>query len=530
MKTEHFAKLGIILCLAAFALPAVHGAEKPNVSPPGEAKTHNGVKTPNIILILADDMSYDSVSFLNDQIGNMKTPHIDSIARNGMSFTDAHSGSAVCTPTRYGLLTGRYAWRTRLKREVLWSYGQPLIKPETLTVAEMLQKKGYQTACVGKWHLGNIWHGKDGKPANGNIDTYDKTWGQGKERIAAADKNIDFSKPVTGGPTDNGFDYYFGVDVPNFPPYTWIENKKLTGIPSIPKPKAMFGSPGMMEKGWKLENILPTLARKSAAWIKQAAQKEKPYFLYMSLTSPHTPIAPSKAFQGKSGISTYADFVLETDWAVGQVLAAVEASGEKENTLIIFTADNGTSGAANFKELESHGVNLHNHFRGHKAQIFEGGHRIPLLMSWPAKIKPGRNNHQTVTLNDFMATVADLTGYTLKSDEGVDSTSILKLVTGEADVLPRHPYIVNHDWSGRFAIRNNHWKLLFPYDSKEAFVLYDLKKDIKETTNVAAKHPDIVKKMTAALRNYVEAGRSTEGKRQPNDDNLLWWKQLPWKK
>lgn len=484
---------------------------------------------PNIIIILADDMSYDSVSFLNPKIGDMKTPRIDSIAEQGMSFSDAHSGSAVCTPTRYGLLTGRYAWRTRLKKEVIWTYGQPLIKPETLTIAEMLRDHEYQTACFGKWHLGNVWRDKDGNPANANVDTYDKTWGKGKKKIAEVEKAIDFTQPIGGGPAENGFDYYFGVDLPNFPPYTWIENNRVVDVPTVPKPKGMFGAPGLMKEGWKLEEILPTLAEKTATWVKKAAKDDKPYFLYMSLTSPHTPIAPSERFLGKSGISKYADFVLETDWAVGQVLQAVEESGEKDNTLVIFTADNGTSRKAGFSHLLKHGVDLHYHFRGHKQHIYEGGHRVPFLVRWPAKIKPGRVNDQTITLNDMMATAADLCDYELKDNEGVDSTSILPLITGKAETLPGHPYVVNHSYAGQFAIRDGHWKLILPKNKKkDEFALYDLENDVKETTNVAAAHPELVQQMTAALRQYVERGRSTPGPDQPYVDDKRWRRSFPW--
>ncbi|MDH3998514.1 MAG: arylsulfatase, partial [Desulfuromonadales bacterium] len=342
---------------------------------------------PNIVFILADDMSYDSVSALNDKIGEMKTPQIDRLAKEGMIFDDGHSASSVCTPTRYGILTGRYCWRTALKKQVLWDYSSPLINDERLTMGEMLQAKGYQTGMVGKWHLGMAWPGKDGKVANRNISVTYRAYGEkGKKRLADCEQNIDWKGKIKT-PRAYGFDYYFGVDVPNFAPYCWIENDHMVGTPTIPKPESIYGRDGIMQEGWQLDRILPTLAEKSVEYINEAAPKDKPYFLYLSLTSPHTPIAPSVAFRGKSGISVYADFVLETDWAVGQVLDAVEASGEADNTLIVFSTDNGTSSKCNFKELKSKGVDLQNHFRGHKWHIYEGGHRVPLLVKWPRQIK-----------------------------------------------------------------------------------------------------------------------------------------------
>jgi arylsulfatase A len=489
---------------------------------------------PNVIFILADDMSYDSVSHFNSKIGNMKTPNIDRLARQGMYFTDAHSGSAVCTPTRYGLLTGRYCWRTKLKKEVLWTYGQPLIDKDRTTVADLLKTQGYQTACVGKWHLGMAWPDRSGAPVNTHIGPYDKTWGEGKDKIAAAEKIIDFTKPIESGPCDRGFDYYFGVDVPNFPPYTWIENRHVTAIPTIHKPANNeatgpdFGSPGFKKDGWVLADILPGLAGKASEWITRAAKEEKPFFLYMPLTSPHSPIAPSKNFIGKSGISTYADFVLETDWAVGQVIATLQSTGQADNTLVIFSTDNGTAGIADFKQLESKGVDLHNHFRGHKTQIYEGGHRVPFIVRWPQTVEAGTVNDQTICLNDFMATMAELTGYSLRPNEAEDSTSILPLITQTNSTLPDHPHVVSHSYGGQFCVRDKDWKLILPRKKGGKYVLYDLRNDTKETHDVANQHPDIVHKMKALLKSYVDRGRSTPGPTQQNYMAKTTWEGLPW--
>ncbi|MFT5131315.1 MAG: arylsulfatase A, partial [Rhodothermales bacterium] len=380
-------------------------------------------KRPNIVYILADDMGYDSVSALNPQMGPLKTPAIDRLLREGRHFTDAHSGSAVCTPTRYGILTGRYCWRTRLKNSVLWSWGQPLIARERLTVAEMLQQQGYRTGMVGKWHLGMSWTDADGKPANSDVRLSDALFrkGAGAARLHDAAARIDFSRPISDGPIQHGFDYYFGVDVPNFPPYAWIENDRIQGTPSQSKPESMFGQPGPMVPGWQLENLLPELAAKSAAWISQTAQTDSPFFLYLPLTSPHAPISPSARFQGKSGISNYADFMLETDWVVGEVLAALDKSGVADNTLVIFTADNGTSGRfANYRHLETKGVNIRASFRGDKGSVYEGGHRLPFIVRWPGKAPAGSSCGETICLNDFMATAAAITSAQLPANSAED--------------------------------------------------------------------------------------------------------------
>ena len=473
---------------------------------PSAAEAAQQPQQPNIIFILADDMSFDSVSANNEKMGPLKTPHIDRLISQGMNFTDAHSGSAVCTPTRYGLLTGRYCWRTKLKSHVLWSWGAPLIAPERLTVAELLQQQGYATGMVGKWHLGMTWFDKEGKPANAHLKLSDASFRkESAERVAAVGRSVDFTKAIRGGPVDHGFEYYFGVDVPNFPPYLWIENDKTLGVPSIPKPDEMFGTPGPMLPGWKLEEILPGLSEKAVSWITEQSKQEKPFFLYLPLTSPHTPIAPSKDFQGKSGVGAYGDFIIETDWVVGQVMKALEDTGTAENTLLIFSTDNGTSPKANFKELESHGIDLHHHFRGHKSEIYEGGHRVPFVARWPAKIKAASSCDETICMNDFMATVADLLDVSLPENAAEDSTSMLKLLTGASTELPDHPCVVNHDIGGGFAIRKGKWKLIPGKNNR----LYNLDADPKESRNIVSSHPEIVKQMADTLAGYKKSGRST---------------------
>jgi arylsulfatase A-like enzyme len=279
-------------------------------------------------------------------------------------------------------------------------------------VAKLLQQQGYQTGMIGKWHLGMTWLASEGNVANHDIQRHDSFFkkGEAAERCKAAEARIDFSRPIADGPINHGFDYYFGVDVPNFPPYLWIENDRLQGDPSVPKPSEMFGHPGPMIPGWKLEDILPSLAEKSAEWIEAQAKEDTPFFLYLPLTSPHTPIAPSERFKGKSKISDYGDFLMETDWVVGEIMGALDRANVADSTLLIFTTDNGTAPAANFRELESHGVNLKYHFTGHKRQIHEGGHRVPFIVRWPGKVAAGTSCDETICLNDLMATVAAITG------------------------------------------------------------------------------------------------------------------------
>lgn len=458
---------------------------------------------PNIVFILADDMGFDAVSAHNEKMGPIKTPNIDTLISQGMNFTDAHSASAVCTPTRYGLLTGRYCWRTELKKEVLWDYGRPLVEKDRLTLPELLQENGYSTGMIGKWHLGLDWYDTEGGIANDQIKIEDAVWKseESAERIRACAARIDFSKPVTGGPIDHGFGYYFGVDLPNMPPYTWIEGDRVTALPTEPKPKEMFGTEGPMVPGWKLEEILPTLSKKSTEWIRAQAKEDKPFFLYLSLTSPHTPISPSEPFQGKSGVTPFGDFLIETDWVVGEIMKALDSAGISDETMLVFTTDNGTAAACKFDQLKEKGVDLKHTLKGHKSQIHEGGHRVPFVVRWPQKVKAGSHCREVICLNDFMATTADLLSVELPHDSAEDSTSILPLITGEVKTLPDRPMVVNHDYRGNFAIRDGKWKLV----GKQ---LFDLETDLKETTDLSDKHPDIVEKMAQTLAEYQQSGRS----------------------
>ena len=482
---------------------------------------------PNIVVILADDMGIDSVAALNDKSA-IPTPHLDRLFSQGMHFTDAHSGSAVCSPTRYGLLTGRYSWRSRLKRGIVGQWQGPLIEEDRLTLPGMLKKQGYDTACIGKWHLG--WH-------------WAKTGGGFTTKL----KEIDFSKPTGGGPRTAGFDYYFGDDVPNWPPFVWIENDKTLGIPDtqLTFPKHYFSNNGIGVKGWTLEHVLPKITEGCVEYIHGQAQKQDPFFLFFPMTSPHTPISPAKAFQGTSGISAYADLLIQTDWCVGQVLKALEESDAADNTLVIFTADNGTSPKCDFDQLRANDTDLQHHWRGMKADAYEGGHRVPFMVRWPGHIKPGTKSDQTISLVDIMATCAEAAGVTLPDSAAEDSVSLLPTLRGDSVKGSLHEAVICHSVSGVFVVRKGPWKLQYsagsagwslPKDNEALkqglpkWQLYNLDQDPKETKNLLSHHPDKAVELTRILRRFIEQGRSTPGTPQKNHNGATWWKELPWAK
>ena len=441
---------------------------------------------------------------------------------------DAHSGSAVCSPTRYGVLTGRYSWRSRLKRGIVGQWERPLIEEGRMTIPSMLKERGYRTACIGKWHLGWNWPKKGGG-------------------FTQKQAEIDFTGRVEGGPAGCGFDYYFGDDVPNWPPFVWIENGRMLGVPSrnLTFAKHYYSNNGIGVDGWSLEAVLPRITEKSVEYIKECAGKQEPFFLYFPMTSPHTPIAPSDEFKGRSGISDYADFLMETDGCVGEVLKALESSGVADNTLVFFTADNGTSPKCNFEGLRGKGAELQNHWRGYKADAFEGGHRVPFVVRWPGRIKPGTKSEQIISLVDIMATCADAAGVTLPETAAEDSVSLMPVLKGEQGVQPLHDAVICHSISGVFVVRKDEWKLLYcagsggwssPGDAAALkqglpkWQLYNLADDPKEQKNLIASNPEKVEELTKVLRGYIEKGRSTPGAPQKNHDGAGWWPQLPWSK
>src|SRR5947207_11984821 len=376
---------------------------------------------PNIVFILADDLGYGDVGCFNRE-SKIPTPNLDRLASEGMRFTDAHSPSSVCTPTRYALLTGRYCWRSRLKAQVLGPWGTTLIEEGRLTAPALLRQHGYSTACIGKWHLGWDWPTKDGKPA-----------ASGPNRLS----NVDFTRPIPNGPLTRGFDSYFGVDLPNYPPYIYLENDHTIGIPSVPN-WPIQNRPGPMLPGWNWVNILPDCAARAVRTIEEAAkqQPQKPFFLYFALTSPHYPVVPDPEFRGKSGAGDFGDFVVQTDAVVGQVLDALKRTGLADNTLVIFTSGNGPAVGAEvtpgaYDRLKQYGHASMGPLRGAKRDAWEGGHRVPFIARWRGQIAPGTTSAETICHVDFLATVAAILGTKLPDDAGEDSYNLLPVLRGE---------------------------------------------------------------------------------------------------
>lgn len=472
----------------------------------------------NIVVILADDMGFASLHAEHPNSG-LPTPNLDRLHAQSMSFTDAHSGSAVCSPTRYGLLTGRYAWRTRMKSGIVDKWGPPLIDEDRVTLADVAHAAGLHTACIGKWHLGWHWPTSDGG-------------------TTTKPEDVDFSKPIDGGPLEAGFDHYFGDDVPNWPPYTWFEDDRILIEPTVTMPAGVSDGVrgGPSAPNWALDAVMPELTRRCVNYIRDRAQADEPFLLYYSMVAPHTPIEPSDSFDGISGVSPYADFLLETDWSVGQVLRALDQYGVADDTLVIFTADNGTSPKCNFDTLEAGGVDLRAHWRGMKADVFEGGHRVPFLVRWPGVVQQGSSSDEPIVLTDIMATVAAALNVELEKDAAEDSVSLMPRFQQQIAAARLHDAIVNHSSQGRFAVRDGTWKLCCcassggwtqPTSEKKALAeglpamqLYDLSVDPGELNNVAKSHPQQVARMLTLLRAVVE--------REANDGGD-WWGKLPWK-
>ncbi|MGM0528712.1 MAG: sulfatase family protein [Bacteroidota bacterium] len=470
---------------------------------------------PNLIYILADDLGYGDLSCFNPA-SRIISPNIDILASEGIIFLDAHSGSSVCTPTRYGILTGRYSWRTALKQGVSWSWDKPLIDSTRLTLASMLKNKGYSTACIGKWHLGLGW-------------------------VMDEEKGIaDFSRELTAGPNDYGFDYSYIIPASlDIPPYVYIENHEITSQPDrMTSDTSKFGwwREGHTGEDFKHEEVLPHFTDKAVEWVNQQAKGEKPFFLYFALTAPHTPILPTEEFTGRSNTNPYGDFVVMVDHMVGRLMDAVKLNEIEENTIIIFASDNGCSPEADFEQLDSLGHSPSFIYRGHKADIFDGGHRIPFILKWPGVISSGRTSMQTISLNDIMATMADITAYDLPGDAAEDSYSLLPILMGQLAGYERNS-VIHHSANGYFAIRQGKWKLnvcagsggwSHPTESEAADMglpwlqLYDMENDPSEQENIAGDHPEIVKELKELLNRYIREGRSTPGPSMENTPAENW--------
>lgn len=472
---------------------------------------------PNVIVVMADDLGIGDVSPANPDC-KIKTPHLQTMADEGITFLDAHTPSSVCTPTRYGLLTGRYNWRSRLARGVLSGRSEHLIPADRPTLGHLMRKADYHTAMIGKWHLGWDWH-KNGK-------------------------EIDFTKPVKNGPDINGFDQYYGhCGSLDMPPYVWVDTGRVTAVPDreegVTKQQDRYGwyRKGPIGADFKIDEVLPHLFDKSISHVKTragaATQKGKPFFLYLALPAPHTPIVPVPPFKGASGLNPYADFVTQIDHHMGQLLASLKANGIDDNTLVIFTSDNGCSPEGNFDLLKGKGHDPSAGYRGHKADIYEGGHRVPFIVRWPGQIKPGRKTDALACLTDVYATLEAITGQPRQPLGGEDGFSLLPVLTG-GNTSGRET-LISHSIGGSFAIRKGAWKLCLSAgsggwsaprerDAKKLGLppmqLFNLNSDRAEKKNLATEQPAKVQELLNLLNREIANGRCSPGKNVPNDRDV----------
>lgn len=467
-------------------------------------------KQPNIIFIMADDMGYGDIQKLNPS-SKIATPHLDRLVGEGMTFTDAHSPSSVCTPTRYGVVTGRYCWRSKMTSGVLNGYGAPIIEKDRLTVADALTEQGYTTAVIGKWHLGLGLQKTDGE------------W--------------DFSKPVDHSPLDLGFKYSYIVPASlDMSPYVYLDGRNITGQPD--QVQTEQGFPGFVREGklgsdFSIIDCLDHLASKASKYIKEQAKHKQPFFLYLPLTAPHKPVSPHPRFQGKSGLGPYGDFVMQTDWTVGEILNALDESGIAKNSLVIYTSDNGSfmyrqKGSEQPDHVSDSTIQAYNEsqhtangpLRGTKADIWEGGHRVPFLVRWPGKVKAGSRCDRAITHTDFFATAVQVAGGKVppRTEAAQDSISFMPLLRGNEKGW-RRPPIIHHSGGAMFAIRDGDWKLILGNGSggreepkgkrfQRPWALFNLKQDIGETKDLSKQNPDIVTRLEKRALEIFMANRS----------------------
>jgi len=468
---------------------------------------------PNVIFVLADDLGIGDVSPTNPEC-KIKTPHLQKMADEGITFHDAHTSSSVCTPTRYGVLTGRYNWRSRLARGVLSGNSDHLIPAGRATVGHLLKRAGYHTQMIGKWHLGWDW------------DRSGEGW-----------NNINFEKPVKNGPDINGFINYYGhCGSLDMPPYVWVDTGKVTSLPDreegVDRKEDPYGwyREGPIGPDFKIDEVLPHLFEKSVAYVKERAKKKKPFFLYLPLPAPHTPIVPVPPYKDASKMNPYADFMMQVDGHMGELFTAIKEAGIDQNTLVFFTSDNGCSNQANFEKLGEFGHDPSAGFRGHKADIYEGGHRVPLIARWPNGIEAGQNTNAVVCLTDLYSTLQEITGQKKRPDAGEDSFSLLPAFAGKTST--ERTTLISHSIDGSFAIRQGDWKLCLsagsagwsapkePDAKKQGLPpmqLYNLKADKAEQNNLFNEKKGKVKELLNLLEKEVSSGRCTPGESVPND-------------
>ena len=474
-----------------------------------------GVK-PNIVILYADDMGYGDLG-ANNPASKIPTPHLDRLAAEGLRFTDGHSSSGVCTPSRYAMLTGRYHWRDFHK--IAEAFDGPVFKPGQLTLPAMLRQQGYATACIGKWHLGWDWDAirKPGTP---------------KRSIQHTD--FDWTKPFPGGPLSQGFDYYFGDNVINFPPYAWIENDRFVTAPDVTFTNFTFKAkeggpecrPGPGRSDWDFYQNLPTLTRKGVEYVRSRKGKAQPFFLFFPMPSPHAPIIPTDAFDGKSQAGGYGDYVVQTDDACGQLLAALRDCGFETNTIVVFSSDNGPEYYAYARD-EKYDHWSAAPFRGLKRDLYEGGHHVPFVIRWPGVTEAGTVTEALISQVDLMATFAAMLDFDLPGNAAADSFNFQPWLKGEVKTPPRSTMVHNTN-PKNYAIRDGDWLLV---DAKSGYTstkpspawnkkhhqapdddqpveLYNLKDDIGQRNNLAAEQPKKVTELQMLLGRIRDQGHS----------------------
>ena len=472
------------------------------------------IKSPNVIYILADDLGYGDLNCYNKD-SKIKTPNLDKLANQGMRFTDMHSTSSVCTPTRYSIITGEYAWRTNMKSGVLWSYGPLMISDEKQTVAKLFKKKNYNTAVIGKWHLGLDWQLRTPYELN-EVDSNNLGF------IRDYSENIiDFSKPPKRGPSNIGFDYHYIIPASlDIPPYVYIENGGFTSPlndytegSNLERDKdGDFWRPGPMAEGFKFYDVLPEFINKAKNYLTEAKEKDNPFFLYLPLAAPHTPWVPKENYDGVSKAGQYGEFVTMVDDYVGKLFDHIKSLELEEETIVIFASDNGPYWKQPYIDEFNH--RAAGELRGMKGDIYEGGHRIPHIVRWPGRIKGGSTNNIPNTLANFFSTVADL----LKLDSAAtDSHSIFNQLTSVSKIQKKKP-IIHHSSEGHFAIRIGDWKMIEKLGSggfslpkrveKQTGVkqerLYNIKQDLSEQKNLANDYPNKIFQMKKKLDSIRE--------------------------
>lgn len=476
---------------------------------------------PNIVVILADDLGFGDVQ-PNNPNSKIATPAFSRLAKEGVNFTDAHSGSGVCTPTRYGLVCGRYAWRTHLKRGVLGGYSKPLIDKNQQTIGAVLKSAGYRTACIGKWHLGLGWQWKVDLPKNIN------NFG-----IAGQQGMVDYTQPLTDGPTHHGFDESYIIPASlDMSPYVYIKNDRVTEQPSklisaVGFPK--FYRQGEISSDFKHVDCLSHLLGKANEFIRTQSQTEQPFFLYFPMPAPHKPVIPMASFQGKTELGSYGDFVAQVDWTIGEVLKTLDETNAADNTLIIVTSDNGSfmhryddaTTKDHVDDEKVQGYRAENHranglLRGTKADVYEAGHRVPFFVRWPAHTPLNAQSNRTICHTDILATAAEAAGADFSFPKSEDSFSFLQAaLSAPQDKAAQRPLVINHSASGTFAIRDGKWKLVFGSGSggrqkpkgqafEKPYQLYNLDSDRGETTNLIDRHPQIEKRLTEVFEELLD--------------------------